>query len=450
MDGRMTDSKPKLGFLEAALFAIVANIGLRWLPVAAAVGPSAFPMWILALVTFFVPLAAASIALTNEFKGEGGLYVWTRETYGPLAAFLCGWFYWFALFPFLAGILYFLVGLLMAAAGLHGQLIYLGLCLVIGLIIASLQVGGLGVGKWVTSFGATGNWLIFFLIIGVGVWFALRGQGATDFAHSNYLPPTNFDTAILWGTIVFAFSGVEGMAFLRDDIAGGARTVARAIVVVGVSMAVIYILGTAAMLTIMPQAAFTRLGGFADALHVTFAHAGVPVLATVAIVLLALVQLGGFTAWFGIGTRLPMQAGIDNFLPPIFAHRNENTGAPVPAIMLQGGLILFMVALGAAGASTAAAYDFLVSMSVLTNTVCYLFVFAAYMKVRRGSARSLLIGIVGEITTIAAIVCTMIPSGSDPHPMATFLKIAMSTLAMVVAGLILYWLGTRRQAAVAT
>ncbi len=169
----MTDSKPKLGFLEAALFAIVANIGLRWLPVAAAVGPSAFPMWMLALATFFVPLAIACIALTEAFKGEGGLYVWTRETYGPLAAFLCGWFYWFALFPYLAGILYFLVGLLMAAAGLHGA-IYLS-----GVVLADRCVGfgrtrsaGWAPGKWLTNFGAAGSWLIFLLVIGVAAWLA--------------------------------------------------------------------------------------------------------------------------------------------------------------------------------------------------------------------------------------------------------------------------------------
>ena len=386
----MTDSKPKLGFLEAALFAIVANIGLRWLPVAAAVGPSAFPMWMLALATFFVPLAIACIALTEAFKGEGGLYVWTRETYGPLAAFLCGWFYWFALFPYLAGILYFLVGLLMAAAGLHGQFIYLALCLLIGALVSAYQIGGLGAGKWLTNFGAAGSWLIFLLVIGVAAWLGLRGAGATNFLHSTYLPPMNFDTAILWGTIVFAFSGIEGMAFLRDDIAGGARTIARAITIAGVSMAVIYMLGTAAMFTMMPQAAFTRLGGFADALHAVFTHAGVPVIATIAIVFLALSQLGGFTAWFGIGTRLPASAGIENFLPPVFAQRNERTGAYTAAILLQAALILFMVALGAAGSSTASAYDFLVSMSVLTNTVCYIFVFAAYMKVKRGNARALL------------------------------------------------------------
>ena len=446
----MAETAPKLGLLQTVLFAVAANIGLRWLPVAAAVGPSSFPIWILASVVFLAPLAIASTALTEAFPGQGGIYAWTRDTYGPLAGFLCGWFYWFSNFPYLAGILYFLVGLFMAAAGLHGALIYFVLCLVIGAFFAALQIAGLGTGKWFTSFGAVGTWLIFFLILGVGVWLWAHGNGATDFLHANYRAPATFDTAILWGTIVFAFSGLEGMALMRDDVRGGARSIARAIAFVCVSMVVIYILGTAAMLTIMPQAAFTRLGGLADALRAIFAHSGVPVLGIVAIVFLALAQLGGFTAWFGIAARLPVAAGIDAFLPPIFAQRNEKTGAPVAAILLQGGLILLMVALGAAGASTAAAYDFLVSMSVLTNTACYLFLFAAYLKAKRGSLRTLVIGVIGEIATVTAIIGTMIPSAGDPHPLATFLKIALSNVILVAVGLILYWLGTRRKVAVAT
>jgi amino acid transporter len=447
----LADTAPKLKFLDAALLGIVANIGLRWLPVAAAVGPAAFPLWILALVTFFVPLAAAAMELTDQYKGEGGLYVWVRETYGELPAFLCGWFYWFALMPYLAGILYFLVGLLMAAVGAdpHNALLYTMLCLVIGTAVAALQIGGLGVGKWVTNFGATGNWLIFLLVIGAAGFILFHGASATHFANGPFIPAPTFDTAILWGTIVFAFSGVEGMAFLRDDIVGGTRTVVRVIATVGVASAIIYILGTAAMLVILPQSELTRLGGLADALHATFAHSGMPLLATLAIGFLALSQLGGFTAWFNIGTRLPMSAGIDNFLPRTFAHRDAKTGAPVPAILLQGGLMLFMVALGAAGSSTASAYDFLVSMSVLTNTICYVFVFASYLKVQRSGLRGIVIGVVGEIATISAIVCTLVPSGSDPHPMATFLKMAISTGVMIVVGLVLYWLGTRRREALA-
>ena len=64
-----------------------------------------------------------------------------------------------------------------------------------------------------------------------------------------------------------------------------------------------------------------------------------------------------------------------------------------------------------------------------------------------GLRTSIALAVVGQIATLIAIACTLVPGAGDAHPMATFLKIALSTLAMLVVGLVLYWLGTRRQAA---
>ncbi|HEY2068982.1 MAG TPA: APC family permease [Rhizomicrobium sp.] len=454
--------KPKLKFVDAALYTVVMNTGLRWLPVAAAVGPASFSLWSLALITFFIPLSVATAELTDRFKGEGGIYLWTRDTYGPLAGFLCGWFYWFALMPYCAGILYFVSGLAMTALGLdtHDKTLYLAFSVVLGVLVVAFQFAGLNWAKWLTNFGAAGSWAIFLALAGVAVTFGWTGGSATNFASSTYIPLPNFDTAILWGTIVFAFSGVEGVGLLRNEIEGGLRTVLRVLAVVGVSCVLVYIAGTAAMLVILPASQMSRLGGFGDALHAVFGRAHMPGMASVALALLAIAMLGGFTAWFGAGARLPMAAGLDNFLPAAFGKRNPRTGAPTAAILLQGGLMLVFVVLSQAGATAAVAYDFLVSMSVLTNTICYIFVFAAFWKWSRvgaepgawqppgGARTSLVLAAMGQVTTLIAIACTLVPGADDAHPLATFLKIILSTLAMLVAGLVLYWLGARRSAQV--
>jgi len=454
--------KPKLRFLDAALYAIVMNTGLRWLPVAAAVGPASFSLWALALVVFFVPLAAATASLTERFHAEGGIYAWVRESFGPLAGFLCGWFYWFSLMPYFAGILYFLSGLAMATLGLdpHDKTLYLIFSVGIGVFVTAFQFVGLAFNKWLTNFGAAGSWLIFLLLAGLALYFLTHHQSATNFATSAYFPQLNFDTAILWGTIVFAYSGLEALGFLRNEIEGGIKTILRVLAVVGVAVGVLYIAGTGAMLVLLPSAQMSRLGGFADVLHAVFSHAGLPAIAPLALGLLALAQLGGFTAWFGAGARLPLAAGIDNFLPAAFGKRNSHTGAPTAAILLQGGMMLVFVVLGQAGATAAVAYDFLVAMSVLTNTICYVFMFAAYWKTARaapiagawqppgGIRTNLLLAGMGQTSTLIAIACTLVPGGDDAHPLTTFLKIVFSSLAMLVAGLVLYWLGSRRRAAV--
>jgi amino acid transporter len=452
---------PKLKFLDATLYAVAMNIGLRWIAVAAADGTAAFPLWLVALFAFYVPLVAATAALTARFDAEGGIYAWARDSFGALPGFICGWFYWIALMPYFAGILYFLSGLIVSAVGADAKntVLFLGISIGISAFVIAFQIAGLRYGKWLTNFGAAGSWAIFLTILAIAFYIASRGASATNFLHASYLPKLDFDTAILWGSIVFAFSGAESIAFLRNDIEGGMRTILRVLVISGGAIAFVYIVGTAALLVILPHADLTRLGGFPDALRVAYGRAGFGRFASIAIGLLALAQLGGFTGWFGIGARLPFAAGIDHFLPPLFARRNAKTGAPIAAILLQGGLMLVMVVLSQAGSSVAAAYDFLIAMSVLTSTIPYLFMFAAYLKFARaddvpgawrmpgGVRATLIVGGVGQCATVIAIACTLVPSSSEPHPMAAFLKIVLSTAVMLGVGLLLYWLAARRRRA---
>ena len=452
---------PKLKFLDVTFYAIVATIGIRWLPVAAALGPASLPLWLLALFTFYVPLSVATVELTARYAGNGSLYGWARDGFGPLAGFVCGWFYWVSLLPYFAGIIYFMSGLVLSSVGVdaHNTTLYLATSVVIACAATALQLLGLRFIKWLPNIGASGSWLIFFLLLFAAIVLLWRGAGATNFAAASYVPRFNFDTAILWGTMVFALGGSETVAFLRADIHGGMRTIRQVLTALGIAMVVIYMVGTAAMLVILPQADLTRLSGLTDALHAAFSRVGFSSLAILAIVGFALSQFGGLTAWFGIGARLPVEAGIDSFLPPVFAARHEKTGAPVAAILLQGGLTLVMVVLSQAGENAAAAYDFLVAMSVLTSTIPYVFVFAVYLSHKRwrddatawcppgGTRTSLALGYVGMAATLTAIACTLVPSNADAQPLMTLLKIVISTSVMLAVGLLLYWLGMRRRKA---
>lgn len=447
--------------LDTALYSLATGIGMRWIAVAAAVGPSSLPLWGLALVTFFIPLSVATAELTARFEGEGGIYAWTRDTLGPLSGFLCGWFYWIGLMPYFASIVYFLSGLILSALGGDPKdtVLYISISVALTAVVTVLQLAGLKWGKWLPNFGAAGGWVVLGVILAMGAAIAGRGESATDFVHSSYIPPMNFDTAILWGTIFFAYSGVESVAFLRNDVEGGMRTIIRALVVLGIGSVIVYIAGTSSFLVILPKEALTRLAGFPDALRIGLEHIHLGMFAPVVIGLFALSMMGSFTGWFGVGARLPFAAGIDAFLPKIFAWRHPRTGAPIPALLLQAAMMLGMVVLSQAGTSVAAAYDFLVAMSVLGTTVPYVFMFAGYLKASRlppvpgawappgGMRTSLALGWIAQVATLIAIACTLVPSSSDPHPTAALLKIVSATTVMTVVGLAVFWIAKRRTAA---
>src|SRR5215475_11191430 len=79
---------------DIVLFNVAAIVGMRWIALAAANGPSSMFLWILAAICFFIPQGFAVIALSSSIPGEGGLYVWTTRAYGPRQGLLAGWLYW--------------------------------------------------------------------------------------------------------------------------------------------------------------------------------------------------------------------------------------------------------------------------------------------------------------------------------------------------------------------
>ena len=83
--------RTNLGFRDLLLFYIVTTFSLRWMATAAASGPSALVIWLIAAAGLFVPLVFTTLELSSRYPQEGGVYVWSREAFGPFAGFLTGW-----------------------------------------------------------------------------------------------------------------------------------------------------------------------------------------------------------------------------------------------------------------------------------------------------------------------------------------------------------------------
>ncbi len=96
-------------------------------------------------------------------------------------------------------------------------------------------------------------------------------------------------------------------------------------------------------------------------------------------------------------------------------------------------------------------------MSVLTATIPYIFMFAIYLRsVRlapveggwRGGVRwGVALGWIGQVATLTAIACTLVPNAGETHPVAAAAKLVLSAAAMALLGLVLYWFANRRRLA---
>jgi glutamate:GABA antiporter len=459
-------TRRRMRFLDLVLFTLATSISIRWLPAAAAAGPVSLFMWAAAMLGFMVPLIVATMELTARFPGEGGLYAWAREALGPFAGFVCGWLYWTCNLPFFSGLLVFIVNALALAAGPHwGAVIqqppvFLGVSLALAIGVAVLHLLGLGAGKWVSNFGTTAMFGLLAVLVAAGLARMLGPVGpATDLVHTSWRPPFDADGAILWSIMVFAFGGPESLAFLRDEIEGGAKKVVQILTTVGVLQVLAYGVGTLAMLAILTPAENSRLSGVPQALATGLMALGLPGLTPAALVLLALAFLGGYSAWFGVAARLPFAAGVDDVLPSSFGYRSPRTGAPVVSILVQALATVVLVAVGQGGANLRATYDFLVSMSVLSYTLPFLFLFTIYLKVQGrpapadgwtppgGAWTARIVGAAGLLVTVSAVLCTLAPSPDVVDKAGAVTKLVVSSGVLVLSGVAawaLAWFRKRR------
>ena len=105
---------------------------------------------------------------------------------------------------------------------------------------------------------------------------------------------------------------------------------------------------------------------------------------------------GGTTSWTAGARAVPFAAGVDRAMPAAFARLHPRYRTPHVALVIQGlaSTGIFLASLyftaGGDGTSVQEAYDILVNLTILIYFIPYLYLFAAYVRLRRtaGSPRA--------------------------------------------------------------
>lgn len=456
-----------LSFRDLVLYYVVTGFSLRWVAVAAAAGPSALVIWVIAALGFFVPLVFTVLELSSRYPEEGGIYVWSKRAFGPLAAFITGWTYWGSNLPYLPGLLYFAAANALFMGGpawqaLSSNSAYFLAVSTAGLAVAvTMNVVGLNVGKWLNNVGAIAAWIPAVLLIALGAVAWSRVGSATPMSARALVPSVHLKDIIFWSTIAFAFGGVESGSTMGEEIKDARRTVPRAILAAGVVITALYIVTTLAVLLAMPTAQVSGLQGIMQAIQAMTAKAGVLWLAPAAAALVTLNALGGVGGWFAATARLPFVAGIDRFLPKAFGDLHPTWRTPYVALLAQAAIAGLFVFLGQAGTSVHGAYDALVSMGIIAYFIPFLFMFAAMivlqrepagpdvMRVPGGKPVAILLATTGFIVTAVSIVLACIPPDEEPNKMLAVVKVVGASAVLVSMGAVVYMLGRGRAQAIA-
>jgi amino acid transporter len=445
-----------MGWRDLMLFYVVTSLNLQWVQKAAIAGPSAMVIWIGACLLFYVPLCFAVLELASRYPNQGGIYVWTRKSFGRFSGFLTGWCYWSCNIPYYPLLLYFVAGLVPFLLGPHAQHLatdsrYTIAVSLVGLTLCvGLNIVGLNIGKWLHNVGAIGMWVPTAILLVVAAISWHRFGTATAFTRPSLVPSLRLRDMIFWSTIAFAYAGVENASIMGEELDQDPRTIPRALLGAGVSITVLFLAATVAVLVALPMGEISDLQGVPQAIQRAAERVDAGWVVPVAIGFLIIGTLGQIGGWFAASSRLPYAAAIEGELPPMFARLHPTWRTPHIAMLIQAGIAVIWTIVGQAGATVKSAYDLFLADSVIVYFIPYLYLFATLIRVQRepvapgvrrvpgGKPVALFCGVLGFATTAISLVLAAVPPADEKNPTLYLEKLVGFSALVVLVGAAMY------------
>jgi glutamate:GABA antiporter len=385
--------KRVLGRWDLVLLFVVAIVNLNVVPSISASGGMTVWLWLISLVFFFWPQGIAVVELSHRYPGEGGIYLWTKKIFGDFHGFLSGWCYWTNNIFYVPTVVLIFLGIAVFAAGpsavrlANNQPFTLATALVLLVLLAALNVVGLGIGKWVNNIGGIGTALASLILIGLGITMTHR-IGVNLTLHDMRIP---FDLSLLsaFGVVCFALVGLELASIMGDEIREPRKTVPFAVALGGVISGLLYIGCTLTLLIAVPRTEISALQGIPQAVSRMSDKVGLPWLVAPFAFVLSISIAGIASAWLSGSARIPFVAGLDSYLPSALGKLHPRFSTPYVALIVQTGISILFLAMSFIGAQVKEAFQTLLNLAVVLQLVPFLYMFAALIRLAsRGSAQA--------------------------------------------------------------
>ncbi len=337
-----------------------------------------------------VLLALVFAHLARRNPAAGGLYAYTRDSFGDLAGFLVAWGYWISIWCANAALAVSFVGYLDPFIPSIVQSPPKAALLAVATLWFLTAVNSRGVvtaGR--VQVVTTTLKLLPLVVVGIGglMWFepahfAVPAQFVGMKAQGGAL------LAVVTMTM-FAFVGLESATIPASSMKDPARTIPRATMIGTLLTAAIYMISTAgAMSLVAPEVLAASTAPFAEAAR---AMGGNKLAAFVAIGA-AISSFGSLNGWILIVSQLPLAVARDGVFPSPFA-RVTSTGIPLTGMIIAGVLSTALIGLNfSSSQGLVALFTKIMLLSTLSTLVPYAFCSLAVFLPGGRRASSLAIG----------------------------------------------------------
>jgi amino acid transporter len=293
---------------------------------------------------------------------------------------------------------------------------------------------------------------------GVAALVVFRRGSVTHFTVANMMPAWNWDTVNFWSQIAFAFTGLELVSAMSEEIRDPRRTLPRAAFGASALISLMYIAGTFAILALVPAADLDPQSGVFHAITLGSMALKIGMLGVLAAVLVTVGNAGGVGSTVAGIARIPFVVGIDRYLPAAFGRIHPRWKTPYISILVQAIVSGAILLVSQINDSTRGAYQFLIDAAIILYFIPFLYMFAAVIKLarrrdRKDNPHAVLVpggipgvwisGGLGFVVVLVGIFVSLVPPGDSTNKLGFELKLVGGTIASILLGLVLYWRGAR-------
>ncbi|CAM5284610.1 hypothetical protein TPAU25S_02514 [Tsukamurella paurometabola] len=338
-------------------------------------------------VLWMVPYGLVTAELGSAFPDEGGLYEWVRRAFGRLSGSIATVLYW-SINPLWIG----------------GSLAFIS-AEAWNTFISPLTVGTIGDFAFKTLFVCSSVWVTLLsmrrarLVFRVGTYLKLSlaalfllttviygiSDGFNGFGSVSW-SPTLMGFLGLVPLLLFSLVGFEVPSQAGGELQNPQRDVPRGIATGGIVGVLVYALPVFALLLVLPPDQITGIGGFMAAVHTVFAVYGpvAPILVKMAVIAFILsLGITGAT-WATAANRALAVAARDGAFFPYFGKFDQSTDTPRRVGGFTGAIALVFMSASVVFSSgdSAATFGVVLSITISTSLIAYLFVFPAAFRLR--------------------------------------------------------------------
>jgi glutamate:GABA antiporter len=446
----------ELGFFDLILASILLVVIPDFFGTAVKAGSAHVVLWLMAILLFFIPQAFVVAHLNRLMPLEGGLYEWTRLAFNDGLGFLVAWNLWLYVVLYVASAGLVTVNYLAYAIGpaatkmaANRWVVLAASIAVIGLLMFIARLG-LRIGKWVTNAGSILTVLVIALLSFMPLLQRWRGSLAGYHPFQLVSPPLTLFSLSVFSKMTFgALCGLEYAAIFAGESRNPARHLKSAILITAPFIAILYILGTSAILANVSPDSVDLIGPIPQALSRGFSGLALGrIVVPLAILLLFTNYLSTFALNFTANSRLPMVAGWDHLLPEWFTRLHARYRTPVNSILSVGAVTIAISVVVLAGVGDQEAFLLLQIWGFTFYGLAYLALFAIplFARKERGIRPALWLRFAagsGFLMTLLFVLLSAFPIIEVRSHWLYSIKITCIVAGANAFGVLLYQLGKR-------